>query len=122
MSGTHADLVLGHPHPLDLVIIIAPMAAEEDRDGAWVHERVFDRVGRTALKTEIDMIRETWPNTEILTLTPSPNVLMAMRPNYMDPNQAVPTFIRALLAMRRKLAAPAVWDILDRHLNHKVGA
>jgi NTE family protein len=122
MSGTHADLVLGHPRPLDLIIVIAPMAAEEDRDGAWVHERLFDRVGRSALQTELAMIRSTWPGTDILTLTPSPQVLAAMRPNYMDPNAAVPTFIRALIAMKRKLAAPGVWDVLERHLVQKVGA
>jgi NTE family protein len=122
MSGTHADLLLGRSDALDLVIVIAPMAAEQDREGAWVHERVFDRVGRSALQTEIAMIRDAWPETEILTLTPSPQVLGAMRPNYMDPHAAVPTFIRALIAMKRKLAAPGVWDILDRHLVHRVGA
>ncbi|HEY5684377.1 MAG TPA: patatin-like phospholipase family protein [Acidimicrobiia bacterium] len=122
MSGTHADLLLGHTRPLDLVIVIAPMAAEQDREGAWAHERMFDRVGRSALRTELAMVRTAWPDADILTLTPSPRVLGAMRPNYMDPKAAVPTFIRALIAMKRKLAAPGVWDILDRHLVHRVGA
>ena len=120
VSGTHADLVLGRQAPLDLVIVVAPMAAEEDRDGAWVHERVFDRVGRTALQTELAMIQQAWPETDILTLTPSPQVLPAMRPNYMDPTAAVPTFIRTLIAMKRRLAAPDVWSVLERHLGRAV--
>lgn len=122
VSGTHADLVLGHDQPLDLVIVIAPMAADEDREGAWPHERVFDRVGRSALDTELATIRERWPETDILTLTPSAQVLAAMRPNYMDPKAAVPTFIRALIAMKRKLAAPEVWELLDHHLSPSVPA
>lgn len=122
VSGTHADLVLGRGKPLDLVLVIAPMAADQDREGAWVHERVFDRVGRTALQTELAMIRQAWPQVEILTLTPSPQVLPAMRPNYMDPTAAVPTFIRTLIAMKRRLAAADVWDVLDRHLTGAVKA
>jgi hypothetical protein len=68
------------------------------------------------------MIRQAWPQVEILTLTPSPQVLPAMRPNYMDPSAAVPTFIRTLIAMKRRLAAADVWDVLDRHLTGAVRA
>lgn len=116
VSGTHADLVLGNPKPLDLLIIIAPMAAEEDREGAWFYEKVFDRVGRTALGSEITRIHEHWPDTDVVVLRPSPSVLEVMRPNPLDPAAAVPTFIRALMAMRRKLADPDVWTVLQRHL------
>lgn len=116
VSGTHADLVLGNPKPLDLLIIIAPMAAEEDREGAWFYEKVFDRVGRTALGSELTRIHEHWPHTDVVVLRPSPSVLEAMRPNPLDPAAAVPTFIRALMAMRRKLAEPDVWPVLQRHL------
>ncbi len=116
VSGTHADLVLGNPQPLDLVIVIAPMAAEEDREGAWFHEKIFDRVGRTALEAELIRIHEEWPDTDVVVLRPSPPVLAAMRPNPLDPAAAVPTFIRTLIAMRRRLADPSVWSTLDKHL------
>ncbi|MGA7271853.1 MAG: patatin-like phospholipase family protein [Acidimicrobiia bacterium] len=114
-SGTHADLVLGAPHPLDLIIVIAPMAALEERQGAWMHERVLDRVGRRSLEEELDIIAEEWPQTETLILRPSPHVLQAMRPNPMAAEAAVPTFIRTLGAMKRKLAQPGVWEVLARH-------
>jgi NTE family protein len=116
VSGTHADLVLGSSEPLDLLIIIAPMAAEEDREGAWFYEKVFDRVGRTALGSELTRIHEEWPETDVVVLRPSPAVLEVMRPNPLDPDAAVPTFIRALMAMRRKLADPEIWSVLERHL------
>lgn len=116
VSGTHADLVLGNPRPLDMLIVIAPMAAEEDREGAWFYERVFDRVGRTALGSELTRIHEEWPEVDVVVLRPSPAVLEVMRPNPLDPGAAVPTFIRALMAMRRKLADPEVWSVLERHL------
>ncbi len=116
VSGTHADLVLGSGRPLDLVLVLAPMAAEEDREGAWLHERVLDRVGRTALEEEITMIRSAWPDADVLVLRPAPQVLTAMRPNPMEPSAAVPSFIRTLISMRRTLARPEVWTLLDRHL------
>jgi NTE family protein len=116
VSGTHADLVLGNPEPLDLLIVIAPMAAEEDREGAWFYERVFDRVGRTALGVELTGIHEDWPDTDVVVLRPSPAVLEVMRPNPLDSAAAVPTFVRALIAMRRKLADPEIWSVLQRHL------
>ena len=117
VSGTHADLVLGNTEPLDLVLVLAPMAAVEPRDGARFYEEVFDRVGRTALNDELQTIKSAWPDTEVLVVRPSPMVLEVMRPNPMDPAAAVPTFVRALASLRNKLAAPDVWDVLDRHLN-----
>lgn len=116
VSGTHADLVLGNTEPLDLVIVVAPMAAEQDRAGSWFYERVFDRVGRTALGSELARIHAAWPETDVVVLRPSPAVLEVMRPNPLDPAAAVPTFIRALMAMRRKLADPEIWSVLERHL------
>lgn len=116
ISGTHADLLLGAKTPLDLIIVIAPMAAVEQRQGAWIHERVFDRVGVAALQRELTEIHHTWPSTDVIVLEPSPQVLSAMRPNPLDPKAAVPTFIRTLIAMRRRLASPELWPILERHL------
>lgn len=115
-SGTHADLLLGATEPLDLVIVIAPLAALEDRDGAWFHERVLDRVGRRSLDEELRMLEEAWPECDVLVLRPSPQVLQAMRPNPMAPEAAVPTFVRTLGSMKRKLADPSVWRVLDRHI------
>jgi hypothetical protein len=34
ISGTYLDLVLGSEEPLDLVIVLAPIAAETPRRGA----------------------------------------------------------------------------------------
>ena len=116
VSGTHADLVLGSDRQLDLIIVIAPMAAEEQRENAWFHEKVFDRVGGAALQRELVEINRLWPETDVIVLEPSPQVLSAMRPNPLDPKGAVPTFIRTLISMRRRLAEPAMWSVLSRHL------
>lgn len=116
VSGTHADLVLGSSHPLDLVLVIAPMAAEEERRGAWAHERLFDRVGRRTLDEEIQLIRVTWPDCDVLVLRPTPLVLAAMRPNPMEPDLAVPAFVRTLTSMKRTLARQDNWQVLHRHL------
>ncbi|HUO45636.1 MAG TPA: patatin-like phospholipase family protein [Acidimicrobiia bacterium] len=116
VSGTHADLVLGNPRRLDLVLIIAPMAAEEDRHGAWMHERLFDKVGCRSLDEETRLIRGAWPEADILILRPSPAVLASMRPNPLDPDLAVPAFVRTLIAMKKTLAQSEHWSLLQRHL------
>jgi len=115
-SGTHADLVLGHRKPLDLVLVLAPMAAEVQRRRARFHEKMFDKVGVRALGEEIELIRSAWPDCEIVTLSPSPSVQNAMRPNPLDPSRAVATFMRTLIAMKRTLAQPHVWSRLRDHL------
>lgn len=115
-SGTHADLVLGHPEPLDLVLVIAPLAADTQRKRARFHEKMFDRVGTTALTEEIALIRSAWPETEIVVLSPAPSVQNAARPNPMDPAKAVPTFMRTLISMKRTLASSEVWSRLEDHL------
>lgn len=116
VSGTHADLVLGSAHQLDLVLVIAPMAAEEDRQGAWAHERLFDRVGRRSLDEEIRLIKEVWPACDVLVLRPTPQILSSMRPNPMEAELAVSTFVRTLTGMKRTLAEPAIWGLLSHHL------
>jgi NTE family protein len=116
VSGTHADLVLGNPHPLDFVLVLAPMAATEQRRRARLHESMFDRVGLKALHAEIEVIKSTWPDCEVLVLSPSPSVQNAMRPNPMNSSRAVATFMRTLVAMKRTLAQPEVWKPLDRHI------
>lgn len=115
-SGTHADLVLGHAEPLDLVLIVAPMAAEVQRQRARFHEKMFDKVGIRSLSQEIATIRSVWPACDVVTLSPSPSVQNAMRPNPLDPARAVPTFMRTLIAMKRTLAQPHVWGRLEDHL------
>lgn len=115
-SGTHADLVLGSPKPLDLVIVLAPLAAEIQRKRARFHEKMFDRVGTRSLRQEIDLIEAAWPSCDVVVLTPSPSVQNASRPNPMDPAKSVPTFMRTLIAMKRNLAHPDVWARLDEHL------
>lgn len=115
-SGTHADLVLGHPESLDLVLVVAPMAAQVNRHRARFHEKMFDRVGLRALSAEIELIETAWPETDVVTLYPSPSVQNAMRPNPMDASRAVATFMRTLISMKRTLARPDVWAKLERHL------
>jgi NTE family protein len=117
VSGTHADLVLGNPAPLDLVLVLAPMAADEEREGAWFYEKLFDQAGTNALSHEVSLIHTAWPDTDVLVLRPSPQVLSAMRPNPMDARAAVPTFVRTLSSMKRVLARPEVWSVLERHLS-----
>src|SRR3989304_969172 len=45
LSGTNADLVLGSSDPLDLVLVIAPMAAVVARPEARFYEGIIDRLG-----------------------------------------------------------------------------
>ncbi|MEA2003034.1 MAG: patatin-like phospholipase family protein [Actinomycetota bacterium] len=116
VSGTSADLLLGAETPLDLVVVVAPLAAAERRPGSRFYEDIFDRFGRTALEGEIDLIRESWPDTEVLVLRPDYRVLSAARPNPMSAEAAMPAFLRTLRSMKHELAAPATWDILKRHL------
>lgn len=118
-SGTHLDLILGSQPPLDLVIVIAPMAALEDRPGAWAHERLFDRVGCRSLDDEVGIVQNAWPDADVLVIRPSRGVLSAMRPNPMACDAAVPTFIRTIGSMKRTLAAPEVWELLDHHLRSR---
>jgi len=115
-SGTHADVVLGSNQPLDLVLILAPLAADVQRKRARFHEKMFDRVGQRSLGEELHLIKNAWPQCEVVTLSPSPSVQNAMRPNPMDAGRAVATFMRTLISMKRTLARPDVWDRLDDHL------
>jgi NTE family protein len=115
-SGTHADLVLGHGEPLDLVLVLAPMAADVSRKRARFHEKMFDRVGNRSLSQEISLIERAWPRCEVVVLSPPPSVQNASRPNPMDASRSVPTFMRTLIAMKRTLASPEVWTRLDGHL------
>lgn len=116
-SGTHADIVLGHKEPLDLVLVIAPMAADVHRQRAMFHEKMFDRVGTRSLSQEVAMIENAWPDCRVVTLFPSPSVQNAMRPNPLDASRAVATFMRTLISMKRTLARPDVWPHIDQHLS-----
>jgi NTE family protein len=115
-SGTNADLVLGSAEPLDLVIVVAPMASIEQRPDARFYEGVVDRLGGSALTAELDAIRTAWPETEIVVLRPDRSVLAETRPNPLDPAAALPAFLRTLRSMRRNLGSPQVWPVLERHL------
>ncbi|MFV1961868.1 MAG: patatin-like phospholipase family protein [Acidimicrobiia bacterium] len=115
-SGTHADLVLGSTEPLDLVLVIAPLAAEVPRMRARFHEKMFDRVGARSLVDEIALIKSDWPDCDVVTLSPSPSVQNASRPNPMDASRSVATFMRTLVSMKRTLARPDIWERLERHL------
>lgn len=118
-SGTHADLILGWNEPLDLVLVLAPLASEVQRKRARFHEKMFDRVGSRSLSQELEIIRRTWPNCDIVTLTPSPSVQNASKPNPMDPSKSVPTFMRTLISMKRTLARSHIWEHLEGHLVNK---
>ncbi len=115
-SGTSADLLLASPDPLDLVLIVAPLAANVARSGGRFYEDVFDRQGRSALASEIAMIKEAWPDADLLVLRPDESVLDLARPNPMSVGAAIPTFLETLRSMRHELAHGSVWNILSQHL------
>jgi len=115
-SGTSADLLLAHPERLDLVLIVAPLAADAPRSSGKFYEDVFDKVGRAALAAELAMIRTQWPDTDILVLRPDEAVLDIARPNPMSVGAAIPTFLETLRSMRHELAHGSVWQVLQSHL------
>ena len=115
-SGTHADLVLGSAEPLDLVLVLAPLAAEVSRMRARFYERMFDHAGARSLAGEIAIINAEWPECDVVTLSPSPSVQNASRPNPLDASRSVATFMRTLVSMKRTLSRPEVWERLQSHL------
>ena len=115
-SGTSADLVLGSPRRLDLVIVIAPMAASERRPGARFYEGALDRAGCAALVTEIERISVAWPDTDVVVFRPDERVLAVTRPNPLSTKAAVPAFLRTLKSFKVELAQPDTWAVLARHL------
>jgi NTE family protein len=115
-SGTSVDLLLGAEDPLDLVIVVAPLAAAERRPGARFYEDIFDRFGRLALDAEVALVKEHWPQTDFLILRPDHRVLAASRPNPMSTEAAMPVFLRTIRSMKHELAAPETWALLHRHL------
>jgi NTE family protein len=115
-SGTSADLLLAHPDPLDLVIIVAPFAATAPRSGGRMYEDMFDRVGRKALSAEIALLAAQWPDTDVVVLRPDETVLDVSRPNPMSAGATIPTFLATLRSMRHELARSSVWNVLTRHL------
>ena len=62
------------------------------------------------------MIKDAWPDADIVTLYPSPSVQNVSRPNPMDPAKSVPTFMRTLISMKRTLSKPEIWEPLKHHL------
>ena len=116
VSGTSADLVLGSPEPLDLVLVVAPMAAVGSRSDARFYEGIIDRFGSNALAGELEQVTAAWPETEVLVLRPERSVLAETRPNPLSTAAALPAFLRTLRVMRATLASPEVWPVLERHL------
>ena len=115
-SGTSVDLVLCNPEPLDLVIVIAPMAPTTARPSGRFYEDIMDRAGRSALAIELDLVRRTWPDTAVLVLRPDDRVLAVSRPNLMAADGAIPAFLATLRSMRDELAHPSVWSVLQDHI------
>lgn len=117
-SGTSIDLVLAHPEPLDLVVVVAPFAATAPRGGGRFYEDMFDRAGRRALAAELNVLKETWPSTDVVVLRPDEDVLEVSRPNPMSAAAAIPTFLASLRSMQRQLARKSIWSVLTRHLGN----
>jgi len=114
--GTNVDLLLANPEPLDLVIVVAPMAATVARRGGRFYEETLDRVGRTALTAEVERLEKEWPDTDVLILRPDERVLELTRANPMSVEAAIPSFLATLRSMRDELAHPATWAMLARHI------
>ncbi len=121
-SGTSVDLLLANPEPLDLVIVVAPMAATGTRRGGRFYEEILDRAGRTALAAEIDLLEREWPDTDVLVLRPDQRVLELTRGNPMSVEAAIPSFLATLRSMRDELAHPTTWSMLERHIVDTVHA
>lgn len=115
-TGTSADLILGFEEQLDLVIVIAPMAASESRPGARFYEDAFDRAGRAALSQELERLSQAWPGTDVVVFRPDDRVLAVTRPNPLSTKAAVPAFLRTLRSLKDELSKPDTWSILERHL------
>jgi NTE family protein len=115
-TGTSADLLLASPKPLDLVIVVAPLAASEPRPGARFYEDIFDRAGRLALSAELEELHRTWPDTDVLVLRPDDRVLAAARPNPMSAHAAIPAFMRTLRSLKDELSHHETWDMLASHI------
>jgi len=98
------------------VVVIAPMAATTARPGGRFYEDFMDRVGRASLATELDLLRKTWPDTDVLVLRPDDRVLAVCRPNLMSVDAAIPTFLATLRSMRDELAHPSTWRMLSDHI------
>ena len=115
-SGTHADLVLGTPGALDLVLVVAPMAAGDLRKRSRFYERFSTGLDQNRCPRNWIWIGTAWPDCDVITLSPSLSVQAAARPNPMDPARSVPTFMRTLVSMKRTLAQPETWEVLSHHL------
>lgn len=113
-SGTSVDLLLANPTPLDLVIVIAPLASPHEREDARFYEETMDRIGREALDAELALLAAEWPDTEVLVLRPTPEILDAARPNPLSTEAALPTFLRTLRTLRDHLGSPEIWSVLSR--------
>jgi len=85
-------------------------------DLARFYEETLDRIGREALDAELTLVEATWPETEILVLRPTPEILAASRPNPLSTEAALPTFLRTLRTLREHLGSPEIWSVLRRHL------
>ncbi len=118
-SGTSADLVLGLERAVDLLIVVAPMAAFDTRRGGWFSSSALDRFGRAALDLELARVRAAWPSTDILILRPDRRVLEVSRPNPMSTKAAIPAFLRTLRHLRDELGRPQVWEMISHHLGSR---
>ncbi len=116
-SGTHADLVLGSSDPLDLVVVLAPLAAERPRRGAAFYELLLDHAGWKMLSEEVALIEQAWPDTKVLVLKPGEEVLALMRSNPMRSDAAVSSFVGSLDSMHGMLSHPSIWSVLEAHLS-----
>ncbi len=63
-----------------------------------------------------DMVRAAWPDTEILVMKPTAQVLESLRPNPLSVKAAVPAFLATLRSMQDELARPEIWSVLESHL------
>ena len=120
-SGTHADLVLGVESTTRSGAGARPTGRRRPAEaGPFPREGVRSGRATRSLTEEIRLIKDAWPTCDVVVLSPAPSVQNAMRPNPMDASRAVATFTRTLISMKRTLARPDVWELLDHHLRKRV--
>ena len=101
-SPTNADLVA--EALFDVVVIVSPMSATRLAHRSLIPNARPMHARRLA--NEVNRIRRA--GTHVLTFQPTPDVVLAMGRNSMDPSRRAATTTAALVSARKRLSDPRV--------------